>query len=74
MADPEPASTKWRRLYAAFIDRYNVDGGPRRLVTFVSKAMAPVRYTNSPSLFTDRQGALDEVLVTSDFASTTRAE
>ncbi len=63
MADPDPTATKWKRLYAAFIERYNLDGGPKRLVTFVTKAMAPVRYTASPSLFTDRQGALDEVLV-----------
>ncbi len=63
MADPDPTATKWRRLYSAFIDRYNLDGGPKRIVTFVTKAMAPVRYTTDPAGFTDRQDALNEVLV-----------
>lgn len=57
MADPDPTATKWRRLYSAFIDRYNLDGGPKRIVTFVTKAMAPVRYTTDPAGFTDRQDA-----------------
>lgn len=49
MADPDPTATKWRRLYSAFIDRYNLDSGPKRIVTFVTKAMAPVRYTTDPA-------------------------
>jgi uncharacterized protein (TIGR02391 family) len=33
------------------------------LVTFITKVMEPVRYTNNPAAFTSRQDALDEVLV-----------
>lgn len=62
MADPGPI-TKWRRLYSAFVDRHNLDGGPRRIVTLLTKAMAPVRYQGDQTGFVERQDALNEVLV-----------
>lgn len=63
MADPESAATKWKRLYAAFVESQSQLRGPRRVATFITEAMAPVRYSNDPGRFTDRQDALNEVLV-----------
>lgn len=62
MEDPGKI-TKWQRLYNAFISRHNKDGGSKRIVTLLTKAMAPVRYRENPAAFTDRQDALNEVLV-----------
>ncbi|MDQ1492289.1 MAG: hypothetical protein QOJ23_4803 [Actinomycetota bacterium] len=62
MPDPGPI-TKWRRLVGAFQDRQATDGSPKRLVTFITKVMEPVRYRNDPGAFTTRQDALNEILV-----------
>jgi uncharacterized protein (TIGR02391 family) len=62
MPDPGPI-TKWRRLASAFNDRQAADRSPKRLVTFITEVMAPVRYRSDPSAFTARQDALNEVLV-----------
>ena len=63
MTDPDPSATKWKRLYAAFCESHNEMGGPKRIVTFITTAMAPVRYTGEPGRFRDRQESLNNVLV-----------
>lgn len=64
MADPAgPAVTKWRRLLAAFAARQQRDQSSQRVITFITRAMAPARYVNAPEVFTRLQGALNEVLV-----------
>lgn len=62
MADPLPGLTKRDRLAEAFIVRQNRDGNPKRIITFLTYAMEPVRYRDRPELFTLRQDRLNERL------------
>lgn len=68
--DPDPGDTKWRRLCLALIERQRQDRSPNNLIAFIYAAMEPVRYRNDMALFTLRQDALNEVLVSSDTGST----
>lgn len=63
MPDPGADITKWRRLAQAFQRQQMANGHPGRLVTFITKVMEPVRYTNNPGAFSARQDALNQVLV-----------
>ena len=51
MDDPNASATKWKRLYAAFAASHNEMLGPKRIVTFITRAMAPVRYTGDAGRF-----------------------
>lgn len=62
MADPMPGATKRDRLTEAFVARQNTDGSPRRIITFITHVMEPVRYRDRPDLFTLRQDRLNERL------------
>lgn len=59
--DPGPI-TKWKRLETALSARQAYDRSPKRTITFITDAMRPVRYINTPELFTRRQDGLNEVL------------
>ena len=61
--DLAPGATKRHRLRYTLLDRQGRDGASNCVVNFVTEAMRPVRYRNDPSVFSARQGALDEVLV-----------
>jgi uncharacterized protein (TIGR02391 family) len=63
IADLAPGATKRHRLRYALTDRQGQDAASNSVVNFITQAMQPVRYRNDPSLFSARQGALDEVLV-----------
>ena len=63
MADPDASATKWKRLFAGFAASHKEMLGPKRIVTFITRAIAPVRYTGDAGRFADRQQALNEVLV-----------
>lgn len=63
MNDPQPTASKRDRLTAAFVDRHNTDkGDPKRIVTFIVRAMEPIKYRERPELFTLRQDRLNERL------------
>jgi uncharacterized protein (TIGR02391 family) len=62
MEDPYPDWTKWRRLEEAFVRRQNQDGGPKRIITFITNVMNPANYRDAPELFTLRQDRLNGVL------------
>ncbi|WP_220463450.1 MULTISPECIES: hypothetical protein [Rhodococcus] len=62
MEDPMPGVTKRDRLTEAFVARQNTDGSAKRIVTFIVRAMEPVRYRDRPELFTLRQDRLNERL------------
>lgn len=61
--DPAPTSTKWRRLSEALLQRQGRDRAANTVISFVYAAMEPVRYRDSPSLFSLRQDGLNEVFV-----------
>ncbi len=63
MDDPTPDAAKRDRLTEAFIARHNHDrGDPKRIITFITRVMEPVKYRDRPELFTVRQDRLNERL------------
>ncbi|GAA3139946.1 MAG: TIGR02391 family protein [Rhodococcus sp. (in: high G+C Gram-positive bacteria)] len=62
MNDPTPQATKRDRLTNAFIAWQNTHQSPKRIITFITRAMAPEEYRKQPDLFTRRQDDLDEIL------------
>jgi uncharacterized protein (TIGR02391 family) len=62
MEDPFPDITKRDRLTEAFIRRQNADRSCRRIVTFITHVMDPVRYRDRPELLTLRRDRLNERL------------
>jgi len=52
--DTDPTLTKWKRLYNAFGHYQNKHHCSNNILTFLSKAMQPVRYIDSPELFKHR--------------------
>ncbi len=61
--DPGSGVTKRHRLGHALLHRQALDTSARRIVTFITRAMDPVSYIQSPALRQQRQDALNEVLV-----------
>lgn len=54
MQDTDPTMTKWRRLFNAFAHYQNKHKCSNNILTFLSKAMQPVRYVDNPELFQHR--------------------
>lgn len=61
--DVSPTITKRHRLFNALADRQNRDGAGNCVVAFMTAAMAPVRYRDSPAAFSRRQDDLNSVLI-----------
>ena len=61
--DVSPTMTKRHRLFNALAERQNKDRVGNCVVAFMNEAMAPVRYRDSPALFSGRQDDLNEVLI-----------
>lgn len=61
--DVAPGVTKRHRLREALLFRQDRDGAANCVIRFITEAMQPVRYRESPGLFSARQDALNEVLV-----------
>ena len=49
--DTDPTMTKWKRLFNAFAHYQNKHKCSNNILTFLSKAMQPVRYVDNPELF-----------------------
>jgi len=54
MQDTDPTMTKWKRLFNAFANYQNKQKCSNNILTFLSKAMQPVRYVDNPELFQHR--------------------
>lgn len=52
--DTDPTLTKWKRLYNAFSNYQNKNQCSNNILTFLSRAMQPVRYVDNPELFEHR--------------------
>ncbi|HLG68489.1 MAG TPA: TIGR02391 family protein [Acidimicrobiales bacterium] len=63
IADVAPGVTKRHRLRMALLARQVQDQAANCVIRFVTEAMEPVRYRETPGLFSARQDALNEVLV-----------
>ena len=60
--DPDPALTKWKRLYNALAERQNRDRSGDRVLAFVNHALAPVRYRGQEPMFQERRAAVNVTL------------
>lgn len=52
--DTDPTLTKWKRLFNAFAYNQNKHKCSNNVLTFLTKAMQPVRYVDNPELFKHR--------------------
>ncbi len=55
MADPNPAITKWQRLYDALVERQNHSKNRRATLEFIRQAIKPERYVKNPKKFETRR-------------------
>jgi uncharacterized protein (TIGR02391 family) len=62
VSDPDPALTKWKRLFNALSRAQNEYQVGNHLIMFVNRAMAPARYASNPELFRWRQDGLNVAL------------
>lgn len=60
--DSTPSMTKWKRLYNALVEFQNVHRVGNHVVKFITRALAPSRYTAKPEIFRDRKDRLNAVL------------
>lgn len=60
--DTDPANTKWKRLYNAFVAFQNEHQLGNHVVVFITRAMSPASYTDRPDVFRSRQERLNKVL------------
>ncbi len=60
--DPDPAMTKWKRLYNAFVGFQNKNHIGNHVVVFIGRAMNPASYTSRPDVFRLRRDNLNAVL------------
>jgi uncharacterized protein (TIGR02391 family) len=60
--DVSPSSTKWKRLFNAFVEFQNERQFGNHVVVFINKAMNPVQYTSAPEVFQSRRDQLNAVL------------
>lgn len=60
--DVTPETTKWKRLFNAFIEFQNKRQFGNHVVVFINHAMNPAQYTQSPTLFSERRDQLNTVL------------
>lgn len=65
--DPEPGTTKWKRLFNALALAQNTHQVGNHLIMFIHRAMNPVRYAAMPDRFASRRDALNIVLSFSGF-------
>jgi uncharacterized protein (TIGR02391 family) len=60
--DPDPASTKWKRLYCALLARQALDGNADRVFALIRRGLDPARYVGRHAAFEDRRTAINAVL------------
>src|SRR5689334_2257641 len=60
--DVEPDATKWKRLHNALVVRQNQDRTCDRVLSFISRALSPIRYTGQEELFQSRRRGVNVTL------------
>lgn len=61
--DTDPSLTKWKRLFNAFAHYQNKNRNSNNVLTFLARAMKPVRYVDNPELFQHRLLELNKRLI-----------
>jgi uncharacterized protein (TIGR02391 family) len=67
ITDCDPSSTKWKRLYNAFVEFQNRNQVGNHVIVFINETMNPASYTSSPDIFYSRKEKLNAILVLSGF-------
>lgn len=62
MADNSGESTKWRRLYAIFLEHQALDGCANRVLDFVRSFLTPARFVGRAKEFEAQRAALNTIL------------
>lgn len=62
ISDDSGESTKWRRLYALFLDRQRLDGCANRVLDFIQAFLTPARFAGRTEEFENHRGELNTVL------------
>ena len=57
-----PGTTKWKRLFDAFVEFQHRHRVGNHVIVFITRAMDPAGYTESRQAFEDRKGKLNAVL------------
>jgi uncharacterized protein (TIGR02391 family) len=60
--DVDPANTKWKRLFNAFVEFQNEHKVGNHVMVFITRAMNPASYTDRPDVFQLRRDRLNAVL------------
>lgn len=62
LIDKSGESTKWRRLYAVFLDRQRSDGCANRVLDFIRAFLTPARFVGRSEEFESRRRELNTIL------------
>jgi uncharacterized protein (TIGR02391 family) len=62
LIDNSGESTKWRRLYAVFLDRQRSDGCANRVLDFIRAFLTPARFVGRSEEFESRRRELNTIL------------
>lgn len=60
--DIDPSLTKWKRLYNAFVNFQNKEQTSNNILTFIQKAINPVRFLNEREKFEDLRIEINKIL------------
>ncbi len=60
--DPQPASTKWKRLYEAFRLKQDADGCANNICAFIQESMNPARHYSNDVWFATTRHDLNKIL------------
>lgn len=60
--DVDPAATKWKRLFNAFVNYQNKNLRSNFILIFIQQALNPVRYVGNEELFHDRRSEINKRL------------
>ncbi len=62
LQDNSGQSTKWRRLYAVFLERQRADGCANKVLEFIQAILAPARFVGRHEEFEEHRGDLNSIL------------
>lgn len=60
--DVDPLSTKWKRLYHAFINYQNINQNSNNILKFINVSMSPARFLKHPRHFEHLRTELNKIL------------
>lgn len=62
IADVSPTSTKWKRIYDAFVVYQYSNKCSNHILNFIGLALAPAKFVNTPDLFAEKRNQINQQL------------